>query len=58
VTTWTGPDHDHDPQEPRADEHQPRTYVTEISYPPPADTAVQRLHSSMKEPGPEPEAGS
>ena len=35
---------------------QPLTYVTEISVPP-SDSGIQRLHSHMKEPEPEPEAG-
>jgi hypothetical protein len=35
---------------------QPLTYITEISMPP-SDNGVQRLHSRMKEPEPEPEAG-
>lgn len=35
---------------------QPRTYITEISVPP-SDDGIQRLHSRMLEPGPEPEAG-
>jgi hypothetical protein len=40
--------------EPRADEHQPRTYVTEI-WCPPADGGRQALHSHMREPEPLPE---
>ena len=32
------------------------TYITEISVPP-SDSGIQRLHSRMKEPEPEPEAG-
>jgi hypothetical protein len=35
---------------------QPLTYITEISVPP-SDSGIQRLHSRMKEPEPEPEAG-
>ena len=35
---------------------QPRSYITEISLPP-SDDGIQRLHSRMLEPGPEPEAG-
>jgi hypothetical protein len=35
---------------------QPCTYVTKISLPP-SDNGIQRLHSRMKEPEPEPEAG-
>jgi len=35
---------------------QPLTYITEISVPP-SDNGIQRLHSRMKEPEPEPEAG-
>lgn len=35
---------------------QPRTYITEISFPP-SDDGIQRLRSRMPEPGPEPEAG-
>jgi hypothetical protein len=34
----------------------PRTYVTMISLSP-SDTGIQRLHSHMKQPEPEPEAG-
>ena len=55
MTTWHGPSSAHSPQEPRPDEHHPRTYVTEI-WCPPADDGVQRLHSPMKEPESEPEA--
>lgn len=54
MTASNGPGSDHDPREPRPDEHQLRTYVTEI-WCPPADDGVQRLHSPMKEPGSEPE---
>jgi len=35
---------------------QPLIYITEISVPP-SDNGIQRLHSRMKEPEPEPEAG-
>jgi hypothetical protein len=35
---------------------QPRGYITEISLPP-SDSGIHRLHSRMKEPEPEPEAG-
>jgi hypothetical protein len=35
------------------DEHQPRTYVTEV-WCPPADNEVHRLHLPMKEPEPLP----
>jgi hypothetical protein len=35
---------------------QPPAYVTEISVPP-FDNGIQRLHSRMKQPEPEPEAG-
>ena len=49
MTTWGD-----DPPEPRAGEHGPRMYVTEL-WCPPADDGVQRLHSPMKEPEPEPE---
>ena len=56
MTAWNGPGvSDHQAREPRPDEHQLRTYVTEI-WCPPADDGVQRLHSPMKEPGSEPEA--
>ena len=34
----------------------PRAYVTEISVPEPGDGGVQRLHSHMLQPEPEPEA--
>jgi hypothetical protein len=53
MSTWG------DPPEPRADEHKPRTYVTEV-WCPPAGDAVVRMHSRMTEPEPEPEieAGS
>ena len=57
MTAWNGPGSDHDAREPRPDEHQLRTYVTEI-WCPPADDGVQRLHSPMKEPGSEIEAGA
>ena len=58
MTIRNGPGSDHSPREPRPDEHQPRTYVTEI-WCPPANDGVQRLHSPMKEPQsePEPETG-
>jgi hypothetical protein len=55
MAAWNGPGSDHDAREPRPDEHQLRTYVTEI-WCPPADDGVQRLHSPMKEPGCETEA--
>ncbi len=60
MTTWSGPDRDHDPREPRPDEHLPRTYVTEVSVPRLGDGGVQRLHAPMREPERdlEPEAGS
>jgi hypothetical protein len=35
---------------------EPRTYVTVISVPNFGDGGVQRLHTPMKDPGPEPEA--
>jgi hypothetical protein len=59
MTTRNGPDRDPDSQEPRVDEHELRTYVTEVWCPPVDDGAV-RMHSRMKEPQPEPqlEAGS
>jgi hypothetical protein len=46
VTTWS----DHDSRQP--DEHQPRTYVTEISSPVPEPRELQVLHSPVKEPEP------
>ena len=46
----------HHPQPGSGPSGQPRTYVTQISLPP-SDTGIQRLHSRMKEPQPEPEAG-
>jgi len=55
MTASNGPGSDHDAQEPRPDERQLRTYVTEV-WCLPADDGVQRLHSPMKEPGSEPEA--
>jgi hypothetical protein len=45
-----------DPQAGSGPSGQPRTYVTKISLPP-SDSGIQRLHSRMKEPQPEPEAG-
>jgi hypothetical protein len=35
---------------------EPRTYVTTVSVPRFGDGGVQRLHTPMKDPGPEPEA--
>ena len=55
MAAWNGPGSDHDVREPRPDENQLGTYVTEI-WCPPADDGVQRLHSPMKEPGSETEA--
>jgi len=46
----------HHPQPGPGPSGQPRTYVTQISLPP-SDTGIQRLHSRMNEPQPEPEAG-
>ena len=46
----------HDPQPGPGPSAQPRTYGTQISLPP-SDNGIQRLHSRMKEPQPEPEAG-
>jgi hypothetical protein len=46
----------HHPQAGPGSSGQPRTYVTQISLPP-SDSGIQRLHSRMKEPQPEPEAG-
>jgi hypothetical protein len=40
-------------REPCADEHEPRTYITEVSVPDPGDGGIQRLHSRMLEPEPE-----
>ena len=73
MTTWTdhpfsqrpGPDCHYASREPRADEEQPREYVTEISVPP-FDDGRQALYSpGLREPDPEagapelePEAGS
>jgi hypothetical protein len=60
MTTWSdhsfskrsGPDRDHDPRESRADEHQPREYVTEISVPP-FDDGPRALYSpGLSEPEP------
>ena len=51
-----GPSSDREPQEPSAGHREPRTYVTVISVPHFGDDGVQRLHSRMKDPGPEPEA--
>lgn len=47
------PDVPHAPPGPAG---QPRTYVTEICVPQ-SDNGIQRLHSRIKEPAPEPEAG-
>ena len=44
------------PHAPSGPSAQPRTYITEISLPP-SDSGIQRLHSRMPEPGPDPEAG-
>ena len=46
----------HDPHAESGLFRHPRNYVTEISLPP-SDSSIHRLHVSMKEPGPEPEAG-
>ena len=72
MTTWTdhpvrqrpGPDRHDDSRESRAEEEQPREYVTEISAPP-FDDGRQALYSRVLrepepeagEPEPEPEAG-
>jgi hypothetical protein len=45
----------HDLQADSGPSGQPCTYVTKISLPP-SDSGIQRLHSRMKEPEPEPEA--
>jgi hypothetical protein len=50
-----GPSSDREPQEPSAGRCEP-TYVTVISVPRFGDDGVQRLHSRMKDPGPEPDA--
>ena len=48
---WSGPDRDHDPES-RADEHQPREYVTEVSVPS-FDDGRQALYSpGLSEPEP------
>jgi hypothetical protein len=52
----SGPARDRKPQEPSAGHREPRAYVTVISVPNFGDGGVQRLHSRMKDPGPEPEA--
>ena len=44
--TWTGPTAE--------DDGQGTTYITKISVPRLGDNGVQRLHSHMKDPGPEP----
>jgi hypothetical protein len=46
----------HDPHAESGLFRHPRNYVTEISLPP-SDSSIHRLHVSMKEPEPEPEAG-
>jgi hypothetical protein len=46
----------HDPHAESGLFHQPRNYITKISLPP-SDSGIHRLHVSMKEPQPEPEAG-
>ncbi len=52
----SGPGRDPALREPRADRHEPRTYITEVSVPDLGDGGVQRLHSRVLEP--EPEAGA
>jgi hypothetical protein len=49
----SGPACDPGLREPCADEHEPRTYITEVSVPDPGDGGIQRLHSRMLEPEPE-----
>ena len=52
LRAWTGPDRDHDAFESRADEHQPREYVTEVSAPV-FDDGRQALYSpGLSEPEP------
>ena len=46
----------HDPHAGSGLFRQPGNYITKISLPP-SDSGIQRLHVSMKEPEPEPEAG-
>ena len=46
----------HDPHAESGLFRQPDTYITKISLPP-SDSGIHRLHVSMKEPQPEPEAG-
>jgi hypothetical protein len=46
----------HDPHAESGLFRQPDTYITKISLPP-SDSGIHRLHVSMKEPEPEPEAG-
>jgi hypothetical protein len=53
----SGPGRDPGLRDPHADEHVPRTYITEVSVPDLGDGGVQRLHSRMPEPEPEAEAG-
>lgn len=50
-----GPSSDREPQESSAGRCE-ATYVTVISVPRFGDDGVQRLHSRMKDPGPEPDA--
>ena len=46
----------HDPHAGSGLFRQPGNYITKICLPP-SDNGIHRLHVSMKEPGPEPEAG-
>jgi hypothetical protein len=46
----------HDPHAESGLFRQPRNYITKISLPP-SDSGIHRLHVSLKEPEPEPEAG-
>ena len=52
----SGPGRDREPEERPAGQHEPATYVTEISVPYFGDGGVQRLQSRMKDPGCEPDA--
>jgi hypothetical protein len=52
----SGPGRDPGLREPRADEHEPRTHITEVSVPELGEGGVQRLHLRMGQPEPEAEA--
>jgi hypothetical protein len=62
MTTWGDPElnqaEEHTEWLAQPDGKPPRLYITRISVPRSGGGVLQRLHSRMKEPEPEPEAGA